>query len=88
MIVYKVALLSYANNLMLPKTAKLLDVQLQRGEPTLWYSFDAGTEEVERQILVFGTGQPAPYNRLAHIATVQSGDLVWHYFENITHKPA
>ena len=88
MIVYKVALTGYANNFKLPKTAKFLDVQLQMGEPFLWYSFDAGGEEIERQILVFGTGQPAPYKSLEHIATVQSGDFVWHYFENMAHKPA
>ena len=87
MIIYKTPLATFDNRIKLPRGSKLLDVQLQNGEPYLWYAFDAGAEDVERQILVFGTGQPAPYKSLAHIATVQSGAFVWHYFENMAHKP-
>lgn len=87
MLIYKTPLATYDNRIKLPRSARLLDVQLQDGEPFMWYSFEAGTEEVERQFLVFGTGQPIPYKSLQHIATVQSGAFVWHYFENLAHRP-
>jgi len=48
---------------MMPKNAKILTVQVQRGQPCLWALVDAGQKQGPRMILTVGTGEDA-----AHVA--------------------
>lgn len=83
MLVYKVALTEPTNDLVLPKHAKLLSVQLQKDVFTLWYSFNAGDEDTVRRIVFLGTGNSYPSKYLMHIDTVQKNEFVWHFFEDM-----
>lgn len=83
MLVYKVALTEPVNDLLLPKHAKLLSVQLQRDVFTLWYSLEAGDEIVNRRVIILGTGNSYPSKYLMYISTVQKNDFVWHFFEDM-----
>lgn len=77
-----VLLVTDAQTLMMPKGAKLLDVQVQDGICCLWALCDEKAEREERHIAIYGTGNPMPDNPGEYIATFQyMGSLVFHAFE-------
>ena len=87
--VYKYLL---APNVMMPKGARILCVQVQNGVPYLWAlvpstEFETGMVTIERRVFwVFSTGQEIPDELATHyIGTFQQGDgrLVFHVFEAI-----
>jgi hypothetical protein len=88
MLVHKIALTEPVNDLLLPKHAQLLTVQLQKDVFTLWYKLEAGDEEVNRRVLIIGTGESYPSKYLMYISTVQMGTLVWHLFEDMGYESA
>jgi len=72
--------------LELPKNAKILTVQTQRGTPKLWAMVDSETEKEARHFRLSGTGHPLgkDYLRIInYIGTFQmeNGGLVFHLFE-------
>jgi len=70
--------------LELPKGARLLTVQAQRGTPCLWAVVDDQEAEVEYwRILTFGTGNPMLADaQYSYVSTYQlmDGDLIFHVF--------
>lgn len=62
--------------LYIPRNAKLLDVQVQRGIPCLWALVDTQKAKEPRKIQIFGTGHPAVEAGI-YIATFQTGPLVF-----------
>jgi hypothetical protein len=72
--------------LELPKDAKILTVQTQRGTPQLWAMVDSETEKEVRYFRLSGTGHPLgeDYLRIInYIGTfqIENGALVFHLFE-------
>ena len=72
--------------LELPKDAKILTVQTQRGTPQLWAMVDSETEKEKRYFRLTGTGHPLgdDYLRIInYVGTFQmaNGTLVFHLFE-------
>ena len=67
----------------MPLGAKLLDVQIQAGQPCLWALVDPAAEKVTRQISVYGTGHPMLLPDQPYIASFQlaGGALVFHAFD-------
>lgn len=71
----------------MPKNAKILTVQVQKGTPCIWAEVDTEASKVERKFLVYGTGHtmrnPAQEQ---YIGTYQQldGNLIWHLYEDIT----
>lgn len=64
--------------------ATILTVQLQEGEPHIWYKTPNNvTEEClcKRRIFVVGTGCEVPAPARRHIGTIQQDGFVWHFFE-------
>ena len=77
-----VLLVTDAQTLMMPKGAKLLDVQVQDGICCLWALCDEEAKREERHFAIYGTGNPMPDNPGEYIATFQyRGSLVFHAFE-------
>jgi hypothetical protein len=66
-----------------PEGAKLLNIQVQRGEVCLWALCDEKAPEEARQIAIYGTGNPIPDELGEYIGTFQAleGLLVFHVFE-------
>ncbi len=64
---------------LLPAGAELLAIQLQGEQLCLWARINLDGPVAKRTLLMCGTGQPAPDG--PHIATVQTGDFVWHFFD-------
>lgn len=69
----------------MPKGAKILDLQVQDGTPTIWALVDDEAELEKRNFQTVGTGWPLndAIRGFPHIGTVQIDGLVWHIFEVI-----
>ena len=71
--------------LKMPVGAKILSAQVQRGNYCLWALCDdsKGVLSENREIAIYGTGNPIPDNPGKYISTFQllDGDLVFHAFE-------
>lgn len=66
--------------------AKILSFQIQRGKPVIWALVNPNAPTEERWFTLVGTGMDLPeYGDLEFIGTIQmeSGDLVWHLFEEM-----
>lgn len=72
--------------LELPKDAKILTIQTQRGTPQLWAMIDSEVEKETRYFRLSGTGHPMgeDYLRIInYVGTfqIENGALVFHLFE-------
>lgn len=68
----------------MPKGARILCVQTQQDTLCLWTIVEPERENVERTIVIVGTGHSIPNpKKLSYIGTAQQGiDMfVWHVFE-------
>lgn len=66
----------------MPKDAKILTVQMQGDNPTLWALVDEKAEKEYRKIRIIGTGHPIPdADSLTYIGTIQERMFLWHVFE-------
>lgn len=70
--------------------AKILSIQKQNDYFKLWALIDTDNPIIKRELLLIGTGVPFDlkyvdainHGELNHLATVQDGCLVYHFFEN------
>ena len=67
--------------LHLPADAEILSIQLQNGNICAWAKLNPAKPKVSRKIIMAGTGGPVSDAPMRHIATVQAGVMVWHFFE-------
>ena len=69
--------------LELPQGATPLTLQLQGGQPCLWFLVDPDRPTEVRRFLIFGTGHAIGPEAGAYIGTFQlaHGTLVFHVFE-------
>lgn len=87
-IIYKYSILPGGQEIQLPKEAKVLDVQAQRGEPQMWVLLDPAAPTCARHFVALPTGRPFEVkeaHRLDYIGTfqLQEGYLVYHLFETM-----
>lgn len=68
----------------MPKNARILDLQVQDNQATIWVLVNPGNEKEERRFRIIGTGDPLPQEiALDYIGTIQMPPLVWHLFEEM-----
>ena len=79
---YKIPAHTYTE-IEMPKGAKVLTVQTQRGEPCIWAIVDPNQEKEIRCFFIYGTGISFDYlQTYKYIGTFQPHDyLVFHLFE-------
>lgn len=67
----------------MPKGARILCVQEQKGTPKLWVAADLTKDSVVRTFVVIQTGREFPAGLSTYIGTFQSvdGNLVYHVVE-------
>ena len=69
----------------MPRGAKLLSVQVQRGVCCLWAlvgeDLDADDMDSTRLIRIVGTGNPTDITDEPFIGMVQMGQFMWHVFD-------
>jgi len=66
----------------LPEAAELLDIQIQNDALYLWAAVFTDVPLAPRLFQIFLTGQQLPDDRWArHVATLQSNELVLHFYE-------
>jgi hypothetical protein len=65
-----------------PRGARLLTAQNQRGTLCLWAEVDTAATSEYREALVVGTGNPLPddFAQFDYVGTAQHGPLVWHVY--------
>lgn len=82
-IVNKFTLTHGVNHLYLPRAAKLLKVDWQVGQYSLWALIDTNEPTEERRVLITGTGQAIYEPIVSHISTFKQDDggFIWHAFE-------
>lgn len=68
-------------DLGMPVGAQLLSLQLQDGNPTLWFLCDPDAPIELRRFAIYGTGQVVPDTPREFLDTFQTGATVWHVFE-------
>ena len=68
----------------MPEKSEIMDIQMQKGKPVMWALVDTTTDEIEVKINMYGTGWETYRNisKDEYLATVQDGELVWHFFMN------
>ncbi len=64
----------------MPVGARVVYVDLQAGQPNIWFECDPSADKETRRFRVFGTGHNIPSNAL-HRGTFQQPPLVWHVYE-------
>lgn len=79
--IYKYPLTDEVSVLDLPKEARVLTANEQRGQICVWVLLDPEADTVPRTLRVIGTGWILPGDPGRYIATVFSGMFVWHVFE-------
>ena len=84
--VYKYPVMPGPFKLQLPHGARILDVQMQAGNPQMWVLLNPDDRRVERTFYTIGTGHTIAgvrYDDLRHRGTFQMADgLVFHVFES------
>lgn len=70
--------------ILMPRGAKILDVQNVKGIASIWALCDPNMECEARQIEIYGTGNIVPDNPGTYIGTFQiaQGELIFHVFES------
>ena len=70
------------STIAMPKGAKIVHVDVQRGEPQMWVLVESTAEKELRTFVVHGTGHPIPeYHK--YVGTYQEAPFVWHIFEEV-----
>lgn len=72
----------------MPAGARMLTMQLQAHQPTLWAIVDPAAPKEPRQLHIVGTGHPMPAGDLVYLGTWQSNGLVFHVFEEAEREAA
>jgi len=67
----------------MPNGARVLSVQMQHGDPTLWALCNPNERPTERTFEIMGTGQPFEWCEREFVGTVQNAGFVWHVFERV-----
>lgn len=64
------------------KAIKILDIQIQNGQPVMWVITNVDAEERNIGIVMQGTGMDvlAIVEEFTHISTTQDRGYVWHWF--------
>lgn len=72
-------------DILMPQGARVLCVDTQMEQPTIWAMVDPDQPMTRRQFRIVGTGNPnAEMANWRYIGTIQQylGGLVWHVFED------
>ena len=69
----------------IPKGSELLTVQIQNGNPQLWFKCDPNAHRIFERIRIYGTGNPISSVDEQYLATFQIADdqLVFHVFVGV-----
>lgn len=87
-VVYKYPLSLREVTVEMPKNARIVLVNHQKGTPTIWAQVDTGEPPEKRTFIVYGTGQAMPeFDWMDHVGSYvehseeEVTDFVWHVYE-------
>lgn len=68
--------------IVMPKLHRILSIQLQNGEITMWVEVNKQSHGEVCRIEMLATGENFPLNYKGnYIGTIQKRNYVWHYYE-------
>ena len=70
-----------SGDIVMPKGAKVLGLQLQQDVPTLWAAVDPGNPNEIHHLVTYGTGDPIDPKAGSYIGTFQIPPFVWHVYD-------
>jgi hypothetical protein len=79
--IWKYPLNGMMSDIQMPMEAKVLTVQIQNGQPTIWAQVNPQNESETRHFTIVGTGNPFDDTNHKYIGTFQDSPFVWHLFE-------
>ena len=68
-------------DIIMPKGANVLALQIQHGIPTLWAEVDPDNPNETHHLAIYGTGHPIDPGAGSYIGTFQSPPFVWHVYD-------
>jgi len=85
--IWKYPLNGMVCDIQMPMEAKVLTVQMQNRQPTIWVQVNPQNELETRHFTLVGTGQEFDDTDMKYIGTFQEVlegyPLVWHLFEKV-----
>ena len=83
--IHKYQMKDLISPVMMTVGAEILSIQIQHSVICIWAMVSIGAVLVERNIVIFGTGQELPEDirGFKYITTIQMGGFVWHFFERV-----
>lgn len=82
--IWKFSLYGFNEKISVPKDAKILTLQTQKGSPCIWMLVDTNNELEDRNFYIVGTGHNLNNETIDnYIGTYQEfdGNFIWHVFE-------
>lgn len=71
----------FNSEIKMPLDARVLTIQKQDGEPTIWALVNPNNELEVRNFTIVGTGNSFDDTNHKYIGTFQDSPFVWHLFE-------
>ena len=68
-------------SMMMPVGARILTLQIQGGEPTLWAEVDDTRPVRNRCFTCYGTGHRLPPSPGVYVGTFSRDGFIWHVYE-------
>jgi len=69
------------HSVIMPCGSRVIHAGIQGRMICLWAIVAVGAKSFKREFIIYGTGHDIGRDDLDHIATFQSGELVFHVFE-------
>jgi hypothetical protein len=78
---YKLDMEGFQSIFEIPEGGKVIHVDNQRGNPTLWVEVDPIKSNEKRTFTYFGTGHTIPVDNWKHVGSCIIEPYVWHVYE-------
>lgn len=81
--VWKFPVATMDTEIVVPRGAKILHLEVQHGDPCFWALVDPAAKPLERKVITYGTGHDVPADidkthDFIGTILVSGGALVWH----------
>lgn len=79
--IYKYPLVWNGRQTLIAPPLHALDLQDQKGVPTIWAIVDETAAPIEQTVCIYGTGDTIPGDPGEYLGTIQAGSFVYHFFK-------
>jgi len=83
--IYKLSLeIQPSQIILIPEDAEIMDIQMQHGNPVMWFLANPKSKQIEVKINIYETGHSVNDSECTdvYLATIQYEYSIWHFFMN------